>query len=397
MRFSLFAIILLLIVNLCVDYYIFRICRKRFHAKWLNVGNIAMAVLGFLLVVAIISFPLRSHNDSVFRALTWLMFIFFSIYVPKYIFCIFDWLAKIPCLFKHKRLKILSIAGAVLAVVICLSMWWGALFNRFNVNVKEVDVYIPGLPASFENYRIAQISDFHLGTFGSDPSCPEKIVGTINGLHPDMIVFTGDIVNRHADEIAPFIDTLAKLHASDGQYAVLGNHDYADYYFENTNERRADVDKLADYYSRTSLNLLRDSHIVIHRQADSIALIGVENIGRPPFPAYGSLKAAYPTPGDSVTKILLSHDPAHWLDSIANNQANNIALTLAGHTHAAQMKIGRISPSAVIHRKAWAGLYSDNDSTFKRQLYINIGLGTVGLPMRLGATPEITILTLHRQ
>lgn len=396
MRFSILPMMILLIVNLLVDYYIYRAMLRRLPGRrWVKPVAAVSAAVGVLLLAAILILPARGRSDSAFLTLQWLMFIFFTLYVPKYLFCIVDLLSRIPQLFHRKRFRPLSWAAIALAAAAFIAMWWGALVNRFRINVEEVSVTIPALPESFEGFRIAQISDLHLGTYGDDTAFISRLVDEVNSQNPDIIVFTGDIVNRHADEIKPFVSVLRRFHAPDGEYAILGNHDYADYYFESQHEREADRAKLRGYYRQTAFQLLDDEYVIIRRGNDSIALIGVQDIGEPPFPVYGSLSKAYPTPGDSVTKILLSHDPAHWLDSIAGHRDVNIALTLSGHTHAAQIKIGRISPASIFHDRAWAGLYADADST--QQLYINIGIGTVGIPMRLGATPEVTLFTLLRR
>ena len=138
--------------------------------------------------------------------------------------------------------------------------------------------------------------------------------------------------------------------------------------------------------------LLRNEHVILRQGTDSIALIGVENVGDPPFTVYGSLNDSYPSLGDSVTKVLLTHNPAHWTSDIADNDSINIALSLSGHTHAMQIELFGLSP-AVWRYPTWGGLYADTDSRHK--LYVNIGIGTVGLPMRVGATPEITVITLR--
>lgn len=140
--------------------------------------------------------------------------------------------------------------------------------------------------------------------------------------------------------------------------------------------------------------LLLNESETLKNKGDSIVIIGVENIGDPPFKCYGSLSKSYPAASDSIVKILLSHNPAHWVDSIADNPGNNIALTLSGHTHAMQIELFGLSP-ATFKYKTWGGLY--HDTSGQRKLYVNIGSGTVGLPMRFGATPEITLITLRKQ
>ena len=191
------------------------------------------------------------------------------------------------------------------------------------------------------------------------------------------------------------VTALSELQARDGVYAILGNHDYGDYSDWATDDaKEADRRHLRDAIGNMGWRLLLNETEMIRRDGDSIAVIGVENIGDPPFHVYGSLAKAYPDVSDNVSKILLTHNPAHWTDSIADNPDINIPLTLSGHTHAMQMEVGGFSP-AVFRYPTWGGLYADKDK--KHNLYVNIGIGTVGFPARIGATPEITVITLKKK
>jgi hypothetical protein len=324
----------------------------------------------------------------------WMLFIVISVYFSKITFVVFDLIASIPRLFKRRRIKWISLAGGILAVVVFLSMWWGALVNRFRLDVKYVEIPVENLPAAFDGYRIIQISDLHTGTYGSDTTFVSHFVDRINSLEGDVIMFTGDIVNRHSEELIPFIAPLSRLDAPDGVISILGNHDYGDYHnWTSLDDKAADRQHLLNYQKQMGWQLLLNSHELIHHGTDSIAVIGVENIGDPPFKIYGSLKDSYPELNDSVTKILLTHNPAHWVQDIADHNDKNIALTLSGHTHAMQIEAFGISPASWRYDQ-WGGLYYDKSG--KRPLYVNIGAGTVGLPMRLGATPEITVITLKK-
>lgn len=394
MRISITGLIIVLVINILADIYIARAITKRTSKRWpLTVLHFVCGISVALFTLLVSSRP-ASLDDGIFLFYTWAFLSFIAITLPRYIFVVFDLIARIPELFRRKRCQAVSIAGMVMAALIFGLIWWGALFNRFSLNIKDVDVHIADLPEAFDGYRIAQISDMHVGTYGTDDTFVAKIVDTVNSLEADMVVFTGDIVNRHADEIRPFLTALSKIHGADGQYAILGNHDYADYYYiDNPRARENDRARLINFYSLTSFDLILDDYRTIYRGNDSIIVIGVENIGRPPFPAYGNLDIAYPDLGDDNTKILLSHDPSHWHYDIAGHHDKNIALTLSGHTHAMQTCIFGLSPSPLVHDE-WSGLYTDD--SHEHQLYVNIGTGTVGTPMRVGATPEITLITLHK-
>lgn len=272
-------------------------------------------------------------------------------------------------------------------------MWFGALVIRLTPHVEEVTVDIPQLPQSFDGYRIVQLSDLHVGTLGKDASFPKKVVEIVNGLHPDLIVFTGDLVNTRASELEPFTSVLSQFKAPDGVIAIPGNHDYGDYsYWDNEQQKLNDRDWLHTMQREMGWKLLCDSTTTITRGQDALYIVGVENIGEPPFTAYGSLTRAATTAPSEGIKILMTHNPRHWNDSVMNHKEMDYALTLSGHTHAMQMRFGHWSPSKYKYPQ-WSGLYTDS---LGRHLYVNIGIGSVGMPARFGnANPEITVLTLR--
>ncbi len=396
MRVSVFLLLTLLVINLAIDWYIYRQVTHRCRNPRLW-GRIELwsTVFFLLVLVAGILTPARQGSNNVLLAKMWLIFTYGSVYIPKAIGVVFDLIASIPRLFGHKRIRPVTIGGITIATVTFCGIWWGATINRFAIDNKEVEISLTELPDNFDGYRIAQFSDMHVGTYGNDTSYVSRLVDNINAQHADLIVFTGDMVNRESSEIKPFVDVIARLHAPDGVVAILGNHDYGDYMtWSSDNAQHENIEMLRDAYKAMGIKLLLNETKWIRRGNDSIAVVGVENIGDPPFPIYGSLTKAYPTVGDNVTKVLLSHNPAHWADSIADKEDIKIGLTLAGHTHAMQIELLGISPAALRY-KTWGGLYTDSKSD--HQLYVNIGAGTVGMPMRLGATPEVTILTLRRR
>ena len=393
MRLSIVIVLLLAVVSILTDLYILRYLRKNAKSKAMRAVHIGFAAVSFVTIVVVILIPHRTSGDSLVVAKMWAFFTFMSIYLPKILFILTDLLAKIPKIFRHSKLRIVSIAGIVLSSVLFAAMWWGALINRNNVCVTQQEIVLKNLPKAFDGYRLVQISDLHLGTYGSDTTHIYKMVQAINSLEPDLVVFTGDFVNRRAEELKPFCRTLSRIKAADGVYAIFGNHDYGDYVnWISPEQKKQNRTYFIEYLRDMKWTLLADETAYLRRGNDSIALIGVENIGDPPFPSYGSLPKAYPDISDKVTKILLTHNPAHWCSDIRNNPDANIALTLSGHTHAMQIEIFGISPSAFKY-ETWGGLYTDNLS---RHLYVNVGIGTVLIPSRIGATPEITLITLKR-
>lgn len=396
MRLPVISMIIWIIFNLGTSIWIFNILRKRYiHNKAISYAWLALVIVITAITVVAVSTPYRSGDDTALLKLSWMLFIIMTFTVPQIIYLIFDLIGRIPVLTGKNRCKWLSRIGISAAYILFIAMWWGALFNRFNINVNEIDAEIENLPSSFDGYRIVQFSDLHIGSFGQNTDFVAKLVESINEQNADAVFFTGDIVNRRSRELKPFMSTLEKIHAVDGVVAILGNHDYGDYFkWYDSNAKLTNMEELTDSYRDIGWRLLRNHTIWFTRGNDSIAILGVENIGDKPFPIYGSLHRTYRNINDNKTKILLSHNPSHWVDSISNHDDINIALTLSGHTHAMQVEVAGLSPAALRYKK-WSGLYKDNSG--KHLLYVNIGAGTVGFPMRLGATPEITVITLRQK
>ncbi len=392
MRLQLVAFFVLVCVNFAIDIYIyFRIVKRTGRYKWLN---ILYWVVNFLLLGAFLfAYNLiRNHQDADNRTvLTWFMFIYFLIYSPKIIYFLFSVWDYVACLFRKKRLKIFHYIGIVVALTVLGFMVCG-MVNRTRLVTRDVCVASARLPQGFDDYKIVQISDIHLESFASDTSFISEMVQEINNLHPDLIVFTGDLVTLHSVELNPFFPVLSALKAKDGVYSILGNHDYGDYIsWKSLSEKKADQEHLKSREKEMGWKMLNNESVFIHHNNDSIVLIGVENWGEAPFPKYGNLKAAYSGLNDDHFKILLTHNPMHWDSEVVPE--TNIDLSLSGHTHAMQIKLQfgdwRYSPAEIRYPR-WSGLYKEGD----QYLYVNEGIGCVFIPMRVGATPEITVIRL---
>ncbi len=397
MRLPLVLILPVLLLDALVDWYICRAVRlrcRRGASFWRPVSVWSSVALALVLIAAIV-WPKRSTPDSELVGLMWVLYAYFSIYLPKYLFVLIDLIGKIPRLWHRKALPGFSYAGITVAIVVFGLMWWGALINRYRIDVREVTFADTSLPAAFDGMTIAQISDMHVGSYGADTAYVSRVVETVNSLHPDVVLFTGDIVNRRTEELKPFVKTLSRLEAPMGVYSILGNHDYGDYFNWPSDEaKRGNMTMMYELQRDMGWTLLNNDSRTLRAGGDSIVIIGVENIGDPPFPVYGDLDAAYPgNLADPAFKILLSHNPAHWTADIADSPDKNIALTLAGHTHAMQIELFGWSPASFRY-PTWGGMYADADST--HHMYVNIGIGEVGIPARIGATPEITLFTLKR-
>jgi Predicted phosphohydrolases len=264
--------------------------------------------------------------------------------------------------------------------------------NRFMVH--EVNIQSKALPQSFDGFKIVQISDIHTGSW-YDLKSFEKSVKLIQNLNPDMIVFTGDLVNSITDEAYRFEDLMASFNASYGKFAVLGNHDYGAYASWPSEEAKAqNLADLESFYERTGWKLLKNQSVAIVRGSDSIGLIGVENWGdNLRFPQYGNIDSAIYGMSEMPFFVLLSHDPSHWTKVVCEGYPQ-IDLTLSGHTHAFQfgITVGSFEWSPVQYLyPTWAGLYEKNGQF----LNVNRGLGCLSYPGRIGIYPEITLVTLH--
>lgn len=290
--------------------------------------------------------------------------------------------------------------GLSLACVIMAAMLYGRVAGWRQLVTTPVTIHCgERLPESFRGYRIAQLSDLHVGTFGTDTAHVRRIVEQVNALQPDLIVFTGDIVNLSPDELTPFLPTLSQLHAPDGVMAVLGNHDYCLYAPDHSPTAvQRNVARLCQMERSMGWQLLMNEHRTLHRGIDSLHIIGVENVGLPPFPSRGDLTAATAGLPASDFKVLLSHDPTHWRREVLSHPSE-IDLTLSGHTHAMQLRLFGMSPSRLAYRE-WGGLYTEaaHDTVPPkgvRGLFVCTGTGG-NIPFRLGAWPEVALLTLDR-
>ncbi len=292
------------------------------------------------------------------------------------------------------RRDFLKKTGVIAAGIPFVGLTYGIFKTAFDYEVRKVALKIPGLPLAFKGMKIVQVSDIHSGSFVS-PEPLEKAVSIINEQSPNVIFFTGDLVNEIAEEALPFVDTFRKLEAPYGVYSILGNHDYGDYYYQRDQfEQKAQNKELMQaIHKANGWNLLLNEHAVIKNQGEKLAIIGVENWGAGRFAKYGELATAMQGTEGIETKLLLSHDPSHW-DAQIRQDAPEIAATFSGHTHGMQMGIKlpsgyQWSPSQWMYEQ-WSGLYANNN----QQLYVNTGLGFIGYPGRVGIKPEITVFEL---
>lgn len=288
----------------------------------------------------------------------------------------------------------LSTLGAAVAGIPFFTLFYGMARNAYRYTTHKIKIPVKNLHPSLEGLRIVQISDIHSGSFTAvDPI--RKSIDIVNKLKPDLLFFTGDLVNYKADEVEPYLDIFSQMKGKYGSFSIFGNHDYGDYAQWSTPQSKIDnLEKLKNHHKEIGWDLLLNRHQVVEINGQKISVIGVENFSASHrFSKYGNLANAYEgTPNDSL-KLLLSHDPSHW-DFEVTKQFQDIAVTCSGHTHGFQFGIEipgylKWSPSQYMY-KEWAGLYQQNN----QHLYVNRGFGFLGYPGRVGILPEITLIEL---
>lgn len=265
--------------------------------------------------------------------------------------------------------------------------------NKYKYQVKKLKLEFAGLPASFKGLKLVHISDIHSGSF-QNKAAVNRGVDMILAEKPDLILFTGDLVNDRAEEMTEYMDVFNRLKAPMGVYSSLGNHDYGDYVsWPSPQAKKENLESLKQVHANLGWRLLMNEHVLLTRNNEQIALLGIENWGaKGRFPKYGKMHEAYPGTESIPFKILLSHDPSHW-DAEVKPKYPDINLMLAGHTHGMQFGLEnpyfKWSPVQWMY-KQWAGLYQDGN----QKLYVNRGYGFIGYPGRVGILPEITVIEL---
>jgi uncharacterized protein len=285
--------------------------------------------------------------------------------------------------------------AVIIGAIPFFSMIYGMMNGAYNYRKRKVVLTLNNLPKSFNGFKIVQISDIHTGSFTRMNPLKEA-VQIINDQNPDVVFFTGDLVNDKHEEALPFIDILRKIKTKHGVFSIFGNHDYGDYMkWESKEAKEENLEKLADIHKQLGWNLLLDEHRHIEQDGERITVIGVQNwSARMGFQKYGSIEKATKGIAYSPVNILLSHDPSHWKAQITD-QYDKIDLTLSGHTHGMQFGVEipgfKWSPIQYFY-KEWADLYQHKNQF----LYVNRGLGFLGYPGRVGILPEITVFELKR-
>ncbi len=397
------------------DYYIWRAFRKWFFSLKKHFKNILVSLywlpslLLVILMIRVMIFGYDAFINTTSYAISGALFVTYCI---KFFFSMFVlisdakryswwWFNKMFSKKRHvavpQRTRWFIGLGLALSFFILALFIWGAYQNSYKVRVEQVTIESPLLPASFDGFKLVQISDIHFVSWVGHAEF-QKVVDLINEQNPDLVVFTGDLVTFRSSEAIEFIPLMRKISAPYGVYSILGNHDYGDYmHWDSDDEKLVNMEQLYSVYQLSGWHLLRNEHVFLKNTThDSIALLGVENWSKSPrFRSKGNINRAINGVPDSTYKILLTHDPSHW-EYLLNNKIE-IDLTLSGHTHGMQFAyIGKrfqVSPIS-LSQKYWAGKYHETINKRDEYLYVNTGLGTVGYLSRVGVLPEVTVITL---
>lgn len=404
MRFY-FSFLALSLFVLLVDLYFYRGLRllmQRFSQLWLRrfvyLSNLSLSLI-FLAGFGYI-FANKPDSEAIeyYQRIFLFSSAFLSVYVPKTITLLFLLIEDIRSLIlrfrsdKETKRRYIFGFGLIVGGLAFLSASYGISLGKFRFNLHETEIFSERIPKEFDGYRIVQLSDFHISCYINNEDKLEELVKMVNQLKPDLIVFTGDMVNNSAGELNSFVPLLQKLQAADGKFSILGNHDYGNYTTWETEEAKmTDHQLLIQLQEKAGFTLLMNESREIFRADQKISLIGVENIGKPPFPVYGDLSKAVSEVDPSTFRILLSHDPSHWDMEVLDG---DIELTLSGHTHGMQLGLEipglKWSPAQYRYSR-WAGLYEEGG----QYLYVNRGIGFIGFSGRVGIWPEVALISLR--
>jgi predicted MPP superfamily phosphohydrolase len=280
-----------------------------------------------------------------------------------------------------KKRRLVTTAGLGLVTLPYIAVADGLLRTTTNFKVEKVDIPIKNLPKEFDGFKIVQISDIHAGNFVAKDDFM-RVKDICNSLNPDITVITGDFVNFHPMEIDMIEQGFQEMEAKFGVYACLGNHDH----YMSDEDHLALKRKIVGY----GIDLLVDTSRIIVIGGSVLNLVAIDNIGQ--RIKKGDFDKALNGIDDCNPTILLAHDPYTWDDEIVGKR--KVDLTLSGHTHGGQIGLnffGDIYTPAMFFNKRFSGLYQEND----QYLYVNRGIATTSLPVRISIYPEITELTLR--
>jgi predicted MPP superfamily phosphohydrolase len=288
------------------------------------------------------------------------------------------------------RSAFLNRLGVGVSSTLFFSLLYG-FGNKYKYQLVHKKVTIKNLPESFKGFKIIHISDIHSGSL-KEIDAVQQGIDLIQKQKPDLILFTGDLVNDRATEMNELSSVFGQLTAPKGVYSILGNHDYGDYVqWPSKQAKEENLTALKEVHAAMGWRLLMNEHVTIQHNGEQIKLVGIENWGaKARFPKYGQMDKAMDGVDPNEVIILMSHDPSHWEAQVISAYPQ-VDLMLSGHTHGMQFGLEnpyfKWSPVQYMYNE-WAGIYTENNQS----LYVNRGFGFLGYPGRLGVLPEITVL-----
>jgi len=375
---------IILVIMIVLDIYVFqavKVVSNGASPRTKQIIYIAFWTLSVITIIFLLLMPYINYDKWPRSVRTYLFATILGLFFAKVIAVVFFLLDDIRRVIQWASGK--SLFGTLLY----------GYTNKYNYKVRQVQLAFDNLPKSFKGLKILQISDIHSGSFTNKQAVMHGVEMALKQ-KPDIILFTGDLVNDRATEMENYMDVFSKLKAPMGVYSTLGNHDYGDYvHWETEEAKKANLEDLKKVHAALGWRLMMNEHTALEKNGEQIALIGIENWGaKARFPKYGRMDLAYPGTEKYPFKILMSHDPSHW-DAEVQPKYGDIDLTLAGHTHGMQFGVEipgfKWSPVEYVY-KEWAGLYEQG----KQKLYVNRGFGFIGYPGRVGILPEITVIEL---
>ena len=345
----------------------------------------SIGLLGYTVALA----SIRNFAPDDLFWLNLYLFLVVSIVTPKAIFAFCSGLGLLYCRLTHTRNNWGNLVAPPLCLFSLYILIYGSTLGFRKLEVRHIDIYSRELPKAFDGYRIAQFTDAHVGTLtGNRYKMLTRVIDSLNAQNADAIVFTGDLQNMQPSELYPVQDLLKSLHAKDGVFSVLGNHDYSQYIKADPAVKAANEREVISRERQFGWTVLLNEHHTIRRGKDSLVIAGEENDGLPPFPDRGDINKTLEGISPSAYVVMLQHDPSAWRRSILPK--SHVQLTLSGHTHGGQIQLFGLRPTMLTSKEDY-GLYLDGN----RALYVSAGIGGL-IPFRFGIPGEIAVITLHK-
>jgi predicted MPP superfamily phosphohydrolase len=411
------GVVIFLSFMLLLDLYVYQAVSVVLQTSSITIQTTTFIIYSSFTLLAVLGFLIIVYSKPAFlgkKIRTYLFAVIVGLFMAKILAACFfviddfrraiQWMVQKPFF----RVNDLAEGGNEYAIGRSVFLSWlglalgGTLFgsllygfkNKYNYQVAKQKLSFKNLPQSFKGIKIVHISDIHAGSF-SDKKAVEYGIQKINALNPDLILFTGDLVNDKSTEMDEYKELFGSLKAPLGVYSTLGNHDYGDYVQWPIDgiSKEQNLENLKNIHADMGWRLLMNEHVVIEKEGDKIAVLGIENwSARARFPKHGKMHLAHKGTEEYAFKILLSHDPSHWQAEV-KEKYKDVDLMLSGHTHGMQFGVEipwlKWSPVQYVY-KEWSGLYEDAH----QKLYVNRGFGFLGYPGRVGILPEITLLEL---